>query len=375
MIKFVDLKRQYLSIKEEIDTAIADCLDNASFISGARVKKLEEDFSSISGAKFGIAASSGTTALHLALEALGVKEGDEVITVANTFIATTEAIAQTKATIRLVDIDAKTYNIDVSKIEAAITDKTKVLMPVHLYGQPCDIDAIMNLAKKYNLKVIFDAAQGHMSEYKGQPIGKFGDIVCFSFYPGKNLGAYGDAGMVITNNEELANKMRKLANHGRIDKYRHDMNGYNYRMDEIQAAILNVKLKHLPEWTKNRQKNAAKYNELLKDSGIVTPFEADNADHVYHLYIVRVSNRDELREKLSEAGIESGIHYPIPIHFQDVYANLGYKKGDFPLTEEYSEQILSLPMFAELEDEEIEKIVDVLKQEAKTGCSMLDARC
>jgi len=313
MIPLVDLKRQYSSIKEDIDEAIHSVVRGGNFINGRQIKQFEADFANISGASYGVATSSGTTALHLVLHAFGIGPGAEVITVPNTFIATTEAISQTRAKVVFVDIDPKTYNMDPSKIEAAITDKTKAIIPVHLYGHSCDIDPILAIAKRHNLKVIFDAAQAHMASYKNMPIGQFGDAVCYSFYPGKNLGAYGDAGMVLTNDEQMADKMRMLANHGRINKYEYLLEGFNYRMDELQAAVLNVKLKYLLRWTQRRRQIAQLYDKLLSRLDVVTPFVARDARHVYHLYVIRIKNRSQVKAALAREGIITGVHYPIII--------------------------------------------------------------
>jgi len=364
MIPFVDLKAQYDSIKDEIDEAIQNVLNNTSFIMGEELKKFEEEFARFCDVKYGIGVANGSDALILALRACGIGEGDEVITVPNTFIATTEAITHVGGKIVFVDIDPKTYTIDVSKIEEKITEKKKAIIPVHLYGQPADMGPIMELAKKHNIKIIEDAAQAHGAAYKGKKVGSIGDAGCFSFYPGKNLGAYGDAGMVVTNSEEIAEKIKLLRNHGRIiKKYEHEIEGYSSRLDNLQAAILRMKLRHLNKWNESRRKNAKRYNELLSNvSGIITPYEADYAKHVYHLYVIRTENRDKLREELKSKGVVTGIHYPIPLHLQPAYKYLGYKEGDFSITERASQEILSLPMFAELTDEQIGEIVKLIKK-------------
>jgi len=368
MIPFVDLKAQYDSIKDEINEAIQDVLNNTSFIMGEELIRFEEEFASFCCRKYAIGVANGSDALILALKACGIGEGDEVITVPNTFIATTEAITRVGGKVVFVDIDPKTYTIDVSKTEEKITEKTKAIIPVHLYGQSADMEPIMELAKKYNLKIIEDAAQAHGAEYKGKKVGSIGDTGCFSFYPGKNLGAYGDAGMITTNNEEIAEKVKLLRNHGRTTKkYEHEIEGYSSRLDNLQAAILRVKLKYLNQWNSMRRKNARKYNELLNNiNGIITPYEADYAKHVYHLYVIRTEKgRDKLREELKSKGIAAGIHYPIPLHLQPAYNYLGYKRGDFPITEKASQEILSLPIFAELTGEQIcetyQSIIDYYK--------------
>jgi len=358
MIPFVDLKAQYDSIKDEIDGAIQNVLDNTSFIMGEELEKFEEEFVSFCNTKFTIGVANGSDALILALRACGISKGDEVITVPHTFIATAEAISNVGGKVVFVDIDPKTYTMDVSKIEEKINERTKAIIPVHLYGQPADMDPIMILARKYDLRVIEDAAQAHGAEYKGEKVGSIGDVGCFSFYPGKNLGAYGDAGMVVTNNEEIAKKVKLFRNHGRITKkYEHEIEGYSSRLDNLQAAILRVKLRYLNKWNESRRRNAKKYNELLINiDGIIIPYEADYAKHVYHLYVIRTENRDKLREELKLKGVATGIHYPIPLHLQPAYSYLGYKYGDFHVTEECSQKILSLPLFAELSKEDINKI-------------------
>ena len=364
MIPFVDLKAQYDSIKDEIDNAIQNVLNTTSFIMGEELKKFEEEFARFCNVKYAIGVANGSDALILALRACGIGKGDEVITVPHTFISTTEAISNVGGKVVFVDIDPKTYTIDVTKIEEKINERTKAIIPVHLYGQPADMDPIMRLAKKYNLKVIEDAAQAHGAEYKGEKVGSIGDVGCFSFYPGKNLGAYGDAGMVVTNSEEIAEKVKLLRNHGRITKkYEHEIEGYSSRLDNLQAAILRVKLRYLNKWNESRRENAKKYNELLNNiAGIITPYEAGYAKHVYHLYVIGVEKerRDKLREELKSKGVATGIHYPIPQHLQPAYSYLGYKEGDFPVTEKASQEILSLPIFAELTDEQIEEIVEVV---------------
>lgn len=361
-VPFVDLKRQYSSIKPEIDAAIQDVLDNTAFIMGENVKNFESNFAKFCGVKHAIGVSSGTSALHLALLGAGIKPGDEVITVPNTFIATAEAISHVGAKPVFVDIDKETYTINVSKIKDKITEKTKAVIPVHLYGQMVEMDDLMELAQDNNLKIIEDSAQAHGAEYKCRKAGTIANSGCFSFYPGKNLGAYGDAGMVTTNDDEIAENVKILRDHGRSDKYEHKIIGFNHRIDALQAAILNVKLRYLNGWTDARRKNAKLYNELLSNVDVVTPVEKEYSKHVYHLYVIRTRRRDELQKYLKTQGIATGIHYPIPLHLQPAYSHLNYKKGDFPVTEEYSGEIMSLPMFAELTEEEIEGVVDKIKK-------------
>lgn len=361
-IPFVDLKAQYLSIKPEIDQAIQGCLNETAFIKGKYVKQFEKEFAKAIAVKNCIGVANGTDALIIALKALGIGKGDEVITVANSFIATSEAITMAGAKVVFVDCHPDFYNIDVTKIEEKITDKTKAIIPVHLYGQPADMDAIMDIANKYGLSIIEDAAQAHLSEYKEKKIGSIGHIACFSFYPGKNLGAYGDAGAIVTNDDALAKKCRMWANHGRIDKYNHVFEGYSSRLDGIQAAILSVKLKYLPAWTEKRRKIAYRYNELLKNTNFVTPKELVDTKCVYHLYVVRTEQQNELRDFLKGKGIASGIHYPIGLPYLKAYDYLGQNKpSDFPITYQYQNQLLSLPIFPEMTMEHVEYVVKNLQ--------------
>lgn len=361
-VNFVDLKAQLSETYDSIIDRITSVITDTSFILGKELDLFEEEFSCFHQAKYGVGVGSGTDALHLSLLACGVKEGDEVITAANTFIATVLAISYVGAKPVLVDIDPQTYNIDTSKIEAVITTRTKAIIPVHLYGQSSDMDAILEIAAKYNLKVIEDACQAHGAEYKGQKVGAIGDVSCFSFYPGKNLGAYGDGGIVVTDNEEIAYSLRLLRNYGQSVKYYHSIKGFNSRLDTIQAAVLRVKLTYLKKWNDLRRSHAGRYNQLLSDVDCVTPFEVFNNRHVYHLYVVRVKNRDKLRAYLADKGIMTGIHYPVPIHFQDAYFDLGYSRGDFPVTEDYSDKILSLPMFPELIDNQLDYVATTLRE-------------
>ncbi len=360
MIPFVDLKAQYLSIKEEIDTAVLKVLESTQFILGSEVTAFEQEFAQYCNADYGIALNTGTSALHLALLAAGIGPGDEVITTPFTFVATVAAIVYTGATPVFVDIDPVSYTIDVTKMEQAITEKTKAILPVHLYGQPADMNPIMEIARRHGLIVIEDAAQAHRAEYKGQRIGSIGDIGCFSFYPGKNLGAYGESGAVVTNNPEYARIIKMLRDWGQEQRYHHVLKGYNYRMDGIQGAILRVKLRYLDAWTEARRKHAALYDKLLVNSGIITPKVMPYSHHVYHVYAVRTSQRDLLQQKLKEREIQTGIHYPIPVHLQQAYADLGYKVGDFPCAELVANEVLSLPMCAELSSEQIEFVSAVV---------------
>ena len=362
-IPLVDLKAQYLSIKPEIDSAIQRVIDNTAFIMGREVAQFEEAFADFCGAKYAVGVSSGTGALFLALLAHGVGPGDEVITTPFTFFATGESISTVGATPVFVDIDPVTYNIDPNLIEAAITPRTRAIMPVHLYGQPADMDAINAIAEKHGLVVIEDAAQAHGSRYNGQRAGVLGDSACFSFYPSKNLGCYGDGGAVVTNDPKVAEEVAKLRNHGRMTKYEHDELGYGHRLDGIQAAILGAKLPHLDDWNAGRRDRAARYNELLADLPVTTPWNLPNVEPVYHCYTIRVQegiDRDAVVQHLKENGVGVGVHYPIPLHLQPAYDFLGLPAGSFPISEKASREVLSLPLYAELTDEQQDYVVEVL---------------
>ena len=362
MIPLVDLKAQYQSIKSEIDEAIQEVLDNAWFILGPRTADFEKLFAEYTNTKYAIGVSTGTSALHLALLTTGIGPGDEVITTPFTFVATVASIMYAGAKPVLVDIDPTTYNIDPSKIEAAITPRTRAIMPVHLYGHCADMDPILDIARRHKLLVIEDAAQAHGAEYKGRRAGSMGDIACFSFYPGKNLGAYGEGGAVVTNNPEYDKKVRMLRDWGMEHKNQHDLLGFNARMHGIQGAVLKVKMKYIESWTEARRTNARKYMELLKDVvGIAIPVEADYARHVFHCFVVRVRNRDEVHRRLVESGIGAGIHYPLPVHLQKGYAELGYRTGAFPIAEEYAKEVITLPLFPEMTGEQINEVVETLK--------------
>jgi dTDP-4-amino-4,6-dideoxygalactose transaminase len=363
-IPFVDLKTQYESIKEEMDRAIATVISQTAFIGGPHLKSFEEAFAKFCGVKSCVGVGNGTDALYISLRAMGIGPGDEVITAANSFIATSEAITSSGARVVFVDINPKTHNIDTGKIEAKITPKTKVIIPVHLYGQPADLDPIISLAGKYSLKILEDAAQGHGSVYKGRRIGSIGDMACFSFYPGKNLGAYGDGGAIVTNNDELALKARMIANHGRIGKYDHEMEGVNSRLDGLQAAVLSVKLNHLEKWNEMRRKNAYLYNKYLADTDLVTPVEIPEVSAVYHLYIVGVEKeaRKSLQDHLQSKGISTGIHYPIALPNLTAYAYLGHSEKDFPEATKASHEILSLPMFPELTEGQIRYVAEAIRE-------------
>jgi dTDP-4-amino-4,6-dideoxygalactose transaminase len=360
-VPFVDLVAQYNSIKNEVDEAMARVLRTSAFILGPDVKQFEDEFAAFSETGFAVGVDSGTSALEIILRALQIGAGDEVITAANTFIATVLAISYVGAKPVLVDVDPVTYNIDVKQIQKSITERTKAIIPVHLFGQPADMDAIMDLAREHSLYVVEDACQAHGARYKGKRAGSIGHAAAFSFYPSKNLGAYGDGGMITTGEAKIADAIRMLRNYGERSKYMHEMIGYNRRLDTIQAAVLRVKLKYLDQWNTARRKNAALFNELLQGSQAVTPVTSTYAEHVFHLYVIQVSERDELRKKLAERGISTGIHYPVPIHMQKAYESLGYREGDFPVTETSAKRILSLPMYAELTPEMIEYTAQTIK--------------
>ncbi|MFC1620756.1 DegT/DnrJ/EryC1/StrS family aminotransferase [Candidatus Omnitrophota bacterium] len=361
-IPLVDLKLQYKTIESEIKKAIEDIFAQGVFISGKPLVEFEKGFSKFCGTKYAVGVSSGTSALYLALLACNVGKGDEVITVPNTFIATTEAITAAGARPVFVDIDPEDYTIDVSKIKKAISKKTKAIIPVHIYGHLANMDAILSLAKEHGLKVIEDAAQSHGAEHKGKRAGSLGDAGCFSFYPGKNLGAYGDAGALTTNDAAIAEKVSLLRNHGRKEKYSHIIEGFNNRLDTLQAKLLSVKLAYLEDWNKSRRQVAQWYRKYLKDLSLKLPKEDKDYLDVYHLFVIETDDRDGLLSHLKEKGIFAGIHYPIPLHLQEAYKYLGYKQGDFPVTEHSSKRILSLPIFPELEESSVEFICKTIKE-------------
>jgi dTDP-4-amino-4,6-dideoxygalactose transaminase len=362
MIPLLDLKAQYQTIKSELDAAVIRVLENAQFILGPEVAAFESEFAAYSGASQSIGVNSGTSALHLALLAAGIGPGDEVITVPFTFVATAAAIAYTGATPVFVDIDPATFNIDVNKIEGAITPRTRAIMPVHLFGQSADMDPIMEIARKHRLVVVEDAAQAHGAEYKGRRVGSIGDMGCFSFYPAKNLGACGEGGAVTTNNPEYARKVRLLRDWGSEKKYVHDVMGYNYRLEGLQGAILRVKLRHLDAWTTARRSHAARYGDLLKPLPLCMPQAMPYARHVYHVYTIRSEVRDHLKDNLMKREIHTGIHYPIPIHLQPAYAYLGYSRGSFPAAERACGEVLALPIYPEMSGNQLEEVVGALTQ-------------
>lgn len=370
-VPFLDLKIQYKSIKQEVDPAIQKVIDNTAFILGESVSNFEKAFAEAHNVKYCLGTSSGTDANHLVLWSLGIKSGDEVIIPANTFIATAWGVTLCGAKPVFVDCHPESYNLDPAKVEAAITPKTKAIVAVHLYGQPADMNKLQEIADRLNLFLVEDAAQSHLAEYENKKIGTLSSASSFSFYPGKNLGAYGEAGAVVTNDDNLYNVLKMMREHGQSKKYYHDTFGHNYRMEGIQGAVLGVKLKHLDKWTDGRRNAAAKYRELLKDiEQIQLPKEMSNVKHVYHLFVIQVKgdekNREEERNKLqqflTENGVATGLHYAIPLHQQKCFQDLGYKKGDFPVTEQLAESGLSLPMFPELTYEQISYVTDKIKE-------------
>ncbi len=361
-VPFLDLKAQLPQIREEIEARFSRIIDNTAFVCGKEVREFEETFADLHDVKYAVGLSSGTDGNHSALLCCGIGEGDEVILPVNTFIATVEGISITGAKPIFVDVDERTFNMDVDKIEKSVTSNTKAINPVHLYGQPADLEPIKGIAERDNLFVIEDAAQAHLAEYEEKKVGGIGDVASWSFYPGKNLGAWGEAGALTTNNEEFYLNVKKIRDHGSGKKYYHDLIGFNYRMSEFQAAVLNVKMKYIGEWTEKRRKNAHRYNDRLREvNQVVTPLEMAGAKHVYHLYVIRVPKREKLQEYLKEQGIWTGLHYPIPLHLTQAYAHLGYKKGDFPVAEKLADEILSLPMYAELREEQIDFVCKTIK--------------
>jgi dTDP-4-amino-4,6-dideoxygalactose transaminase len=359
-VPFLDLRAQYHSIKPEIDAAISRILESSQFVLGEEVAAFEREFAAYCGASHGVAVNSGTSALHLAFLAAGIGPGDEVITVPHTFVATVAAIRYTGARVVFVDIDPVTFTLDPSRLEAAITARTRAIVPVHLYGHPADMGPISEIARRRKLLVIEDAAQAHGARYRGRPVGSLGDLACFSFYPGKNLGAYGEGGIVLTSNEDYARTIRMLRDWGQDRKYHHVLAGFNYRMEGLQGAILRAKLRHLEEWTEARRAHAARYSHLLADADLGLPSEASWARHVYHVYSVRSRNREALIKALAEHDVQTGIHYPVPVHLQPAYADGSFPRGSFPHSEKAADEVLSLPMYPEMIDEHLEAVSRVL---------------
>jgi dTDP-4-amino-4,6-dideoxygalactose transaminase len=360
-IPLVNLRKQYAPLKDEIITGIAHVFEGMQLFLGENVQALEKEFAQFCGANYGVGVSDGTAALQVILRAMDIGPGDEVITVSHTFIATVEAICLVGAVPVFVDIDPATYLMDVTQVESRITSNTKAILPVHLYGQLVDMDPLLKLASKYHLRVIEDACQAHGAEYHGRKAGSIGDAAAFSFYYSKNLGAYGEGGFITTNDAELYRRVRMIRDHGSERRYYHDMIGMNARLDEIQAVVLRAKQPHLTEWNHLRRAHASLYNQLLRNSPVIIPVEQVGNSHIYHLYVIRAPQRDELQGWLKERGIFTGIHYPVPNHLQPALNFLGYKQGDFPVTEKVVSEIISLPMFAELTDEEIQTVADSVR--------------
>ncbi|MEO0281640.1 MAG: DegT/DnrJ/EryC1/StrS family aminotransferase [candidate division WOR-3 bacterium] len=362
-VPFLDLKAQYHSIKDEVDRKLVEVCENTAFSMGPFVEEFEKKFAEYLGVKHFVATSTGTSALHSALLAFGIGNGDEVLVPVNTFTATAEAVVMVGARPVFVDNDPLTYNMDISKIEQLITHKTRAIIPVHLYGQPIDMEKIVEIASKHNLIVIEDCAQAHGAKFKGKMVGTFGHAACFSFYPGKNLGSYGEGGGVATNSDEIAEKIDKIRNHGSKIKYVHEFVGYNYHMHGFQGAVLTIKLKYLDGWNKKRREIAEKYNQKLKEiKDLALPYIQKECEHVFHLYVVRTSYREELKQFLNDNGVGTNIHYPYPLHLQESYKFLGYKQGDFPVAEDYAPKLLSLPMFPEMTDEQVDYVVEKIKE-------------
>ena len=360
-VPFVDLQAQYRSIKQEIDQAIASVVSEASFIGGKHLESFEGHFASYTGARHCIGVGNGTDAISIALKALGIGPGDEVITAANSFIASSEAVTAAGARVVFVDCDRSTYTLDAGALERAVTKRTKAVIPVHLYGQPADMDAIAGVAQRHGLRIIEDAAQAHGARYRGRTVGTLGDCACFSFYPGKNLGAYGDGGAITTSDHDLAKKIRMFANHGRIEKYNHEFEGVNSRLDSLQAAVLDVKLRHLEAWTERRRAVARRYDDGLRGS-VVIPAVLPDCRHVYHLYVVRVPRREAVIKFLKEKGIGTGIHYPIPLPLLNAYRYLGHTAADFPVASSLKDEILSLPMYGDLTDDQADMVIASLRE-------------
>lgn len=370
-IPLVGLFDQYQTIQPEIDAAIQNIITKSAFVGGEEVRRFESEFAAFCEARACVGVGNGTDALYLTLRALGLGPGDEVITVAHTFIATAEAISMTGATPVFIDVTHETMLMDPALIEPAITPRTKAIVPVHLYGQSCDMDAIMEIARRRNLKVVEDAAQAHGARWRGQRVGSIGDAATFSFYPGKNLGAFGDAGAVVSQDEALIEQIRMLANHGRLEKYTHKMEGVNSRLDGLQAAILRVKLRYLDEWNEKRRQIADAYREQLTNPAIILPTVHENAEPVWHLFVIRLAEREQLQTSLKQEGIATGVHYPIPLHLQPAYED---RRASYqlPATERAAQEVLSLPMYPELQQEQIETICNAVSSPyAETGSAVV----
>jgi dTDP-4-amino-4,6-dideoxygalactose transaminase len=366
-IPFVDLKALHSEIKDDLCEVFDRVLNNSTFVLGPEVLRFEQEFAAYCGTEHCVAVNTGTAAIHLVLAALGIGPGDEVITVPHTFIATAEAISAVGGRPIFVDINPVSFTMDPALLEAAITSKTRAIIPVDLYGQVADMDPILEIANRYRIPVIEDACQAHGAEYRGRKAGAFGLAGCFSFYPGKNLGACGEGGAVTTNDADLAQRIRLWRDHGSSKRYEHVFPGLNMRMEGIQGGILSVKLKHLDRWNDQRRQAAAEYDKALADTGIEVPVEMDYSRHVYHLYVIQSENRDALRQQLADVGIESGLHYPIPLHLQEAYRFLGYKQGDFPVTERVKSRILSLPMYPGIDSKSVERVASEVRESCYVG--------
>ena len=360
-VPFVNLKLQYKTIQSEIDTAIRDVIEGAAFVLGPAVEQFESDFAEYLGVDSVVGTSNGTTALQLSLLALGVGQGDEVIVPAHTFIATAEAVSHVGAKPVLVEVQKESGNLDPNGLPAAVNARTKAIVPVHLYGQPADLDPIIRFAEARGIAVVEDACQAHGAKYRNRRVGTFGALACFSFYPGKNLGAYGEAGAVATNDAGLAARIRRLRDHGQSRRYYHAEIGYNARMEGIQGAVLRVKLRQLDAWNRARAGHADYYSEMLKDCGVEVPATAVDRDHVFHLYVIRSPDRDLLREHLADREIQTGLHYPVPIHLQPAFASLGHREGDFPIAEGWARECLSLPIYPEMNGDQLDEVTQGVK--------------
>lgn len=361
MIPFLDLRAQYHSIKPEIDEAVLNVLESAQYVLGEQVSGFENEFAACCGAAEAIAVNSGTSALHLAMLAAGIGPGDEVITVPFTFVATVAAIRYTGARPVFVDVDTESYTMDVSRLERALSRRTRAILPVHLYGQPADMQPILEIAHRRDLVVIEDAAQAHGARYRNKPVGSLGDMGCFSFYPGKNLGAYGEGGAVVTSNPDFARKIRMLRDWGAERKYEHVLAGFNYRMEAIQGAILRVKLRHLDRWTDLRRAHALRYREELSAIGVEPPAEMSYAKHVYHVYAIESVHRERLQQHLAAEQIQTGIHYPYPVHLTPAHSDLGYQRGHFPVSEHAASRVLSLPLYPEMEPDAPGRVASAIR--------------
>lgn len=374
-VPYFDLKAQYSGIRDEIREALDRVCQNASFILGEEVERFERSFAEYCGVKYCVALNSGTSALHLALVSAGIGPGDEVITSSNTFIATAEAISYTGAKPVFVDIDPASANIDPNEIEKAITRQTRAIIPVHLYGRPADLDPILAIAKRHRLLMIEDACQAHGAKYNGKRVGGFGHSAAFSFYPGKNLGAYGEGGALTTNDDEVAKLVRSLRTHGESSRYLHKYIGYNYRMDGFQAAVLNVKMNHLDDWSAKRRAFSSLYRQLLTDSHVQLPEDSPESECVYHLFVVYVDNRDQVRAEMEKRGVQTAVHYPVPIHLQEAFAEMGYRRGSLPFTERACERVISMPLFPEMSEEQVrysaEAIAEVTSQKPRKAAKVL----